>query len=583
MSEIIIRNSDLAADVIGEWGQLQGDRTIWLSRWQDNANYIHPNRSDYLSPKTPGQSRMQYAYDGTAIWANVQLAAGLHGMLTSPTLRWFGLRCEDDRLNQDPDTLAWLDDASDRMYAIFNGSKHNFASQTDELYLDLGSIGTAVMGTLESASSGILFSTHHLRDCCLAENEEDRVDTLYRQFEWTAKKAWQRWGKDAGPTVEKLMADGKPFERLRFLHATRPRAMRDPQRADAKNMPFQSVYVCVDSQTQIQDEGGFREFPYHCPRFSKVTGEIYGRGPGWTNLPDIKMLNEMLRTVLKSAQKIVDPPLMLPDDGFMVPIKTSPGALNFYRAGMRDKLEPLRTGGDIQIGNEMLGELRQRILRGFYVDWLIMPSDPQDPASAGKGVTATYVLQNRDEKMRLLSPMLARMQSEFLGPLIDRTFAIMWRQSFARRFGEGAMFAPPPPSLSGAKLRVEYVSPIALAQAGSELDSMTRLIQAAGMLGQIDPTVPQSIDGDTTLRLIARRLNTPARMLRSPAEVAQRIADQQKQAQDAQDAQQGMAQAKSMRDGAAAVRHLAVANQALGAAQQGGPPGQGGAPQQEAA
>ncbi len=49
------------------------------------------------------------------------------------------------------------------------------------------------------------------------------------------------------------------------------------------------------------------------------------------------MLNEMSKTTIKAAQKQVDPPLLVPDDGFILPVRTVPGGLNFYRAGTRDR------------------------------------------------------------------------------------------------------------------------------------------------------------------------------------------------------------------------------------------------------
>src|SRR6185369_10555928 len=126
------------------------------------------------------------------------------------------------------------------------------------------------------------------------------------------------------------------------------------------------------------------------------------------------------------------------------------------------------------------------IMRGFYVEWMMMPSDPTDPAAAGKGITATYVLQQRDEKMRLLSPMLARLQSEFLGPLIERTFNILWKRSLRMKFGPGSPFPPPPEVLSGQKWHVEYLSPIAVAQRSSQLDSVGRLMMTQAQLKQMD-------------------------------------------------------------------------------------------------
>jgi hypothetical protein len=578
---------DLAAEAIESWETKNGARGVWLTHWQDLSNFLLPIRADYITQRTPGQKLMQYIYDSTPLWALEQFAAGLHALLTSPTLPWFGLKCMDDRMNADGANMAWLQDAGDRMYSIFNGPTHNFASQSGELYLDIGSIGTAVMAELESHRSGILFSTRHLKECCLAENEEDRIDTCVRRWDYTAKQAVQAWGKEAGPNVLKAY-DERPEALFSFIHSVKPRHLRDVNRADGRNKPWESVYVSVADRTVIS-ESGFNEFPYHCPRFSKKASEIYGRGPGMINLPDIKMLNAMVMTVLKAAQKVVDPPLQLPDDGFMVPIKTTPGGLNFYRAGSQDRIEPLETKGQVQLGVEMVNALRQQIIRGFYVEWMSMPSDVTDPQSAGKGVTATYVLQNRDEKMRLMSPMLARLQSEFLGPLIDRTFAIMWRHSLARRFGPDAMFSRPPPSLSGAKLRVEYISPIAIAQRSSQLDVISRLVQTAIALMQLDPQAAQVVDAEGIIRLTGKLLNAPAGALKSVADVQQARAQTAQQQADQQQQLQAAGMAKTAKDGSAAVGNMAAAGvppqalaqgmMAAGAANQN----QGAAPMQQAA
>lgn len=554
---------DLARDIISTWERLDGERGTWKSHCQEVADYMLPGRNDYVGDKSPGQKRLQKVFDATPLWAAEQLAAGLHGLLTSPSLRWFTMKAEDDRLNENDAVRAWLEDSSERMYSLFNGPRHNFASQSYETYLDLGTVGTAVMAVLESQRSGVLFSTRHLRECVIQENEEDRIDTLVRNWPWTAKQATDAWGKAAGEKVVKAMDDGKPDTKFDFLHSVRPRKRRDPQRNDRRHKLFESTYISRADGAVI-DVGGFDEFPYLVPRFSKITGETYGRGPGMTALPDVKMLNELTKIVWKSAQKALDPPLQLPDKGFMVPIKTVPGSLNYYRAGTRDRIEAIKTESQPQLGIELVNGLRQQIIKSFYVEWLLMPSDLMDPASSGKGVTATYVLQQRDEKMRLLSPMVARLQTEFLGPLIDRVFAIMWRRG---------MLAPAPEQLSGAPLRVEYVSPIALAQKSSAMESITRLLQLQQMLTQIDPQQPVAINSQNIIQLGGKLLNTPIGALKTPDQIAN---ENQAKAEAEQAMQNHMALgsvAGAAKDASGAVKNVADA-QAAAAAAGGAPAGQ---------
>jgi len=296
-------------------------------------------------------------------------------------------------------------------------------------------------------------------------------------------------------------------------------------------------------------------------------------------LPDVKMLNAMTATVLAAAQKIVDPPLQIPDSGFIMPIKTMPGAWNYYRRGLpqTDRIMPIETHGNIPIGEELIAGIRQQIIRGFYVEWMMMPSDPVDPASAGKGVTATYVLQQRDEKMRLLSPMLARLQSEFLSPLIDRVFNMMFRQSRAMGFRPGAPLLPPPPELAGADLRVEYVSPIAIAQQSSQMENIMRLLQLTQMVQPIDQNVGAVIDGEAIVRAGARILNTPPSLVKTPDQVQA----EQQQAAEVQAAMAAHMSAQSMagtaKDASQAAKNMAAAKA------QGGGAGAGGGAMAEAA
>ena len=552
---------DQAKEVIGLWDRLDSDRSVWRVHWQECADYMQPARRDYTNNPTPGSKRMQNVFDATPVWALEQFAAGVHARLCSPTLRWFNLKPDDDRLAQNQDVMAWFDDTTERMYNIFAGARHNFASQSYEMFKDIGLIGTGVMAVLESGRSGILFSTRHLKECVIQENEEDRVDTLIRKWTYTAKQAFQAWGVKAGPKVLDAL-DKDPSQKFNFLHSVRPRLKRDNARPDARNMAYESLYVAVDDGTVIK-ESGFQEFPYLVPRFSKAAGETYGRGPGMMALPDVKMLNEMAKTTLKAAQKVVDPPLQVPDDGFLLSIKTLPGSLNYYRPGSRDRVEPIQTHGDVRLGLDLLNYYAQRIIRTFYVDLMMAPGDQNDPtASPGKGVTATYVTNQRDLNMLLLSPMLARQQSEFLGPLIDRVFPIMWRQSAALKFGPGSWLSRPPPEVSGAGMQAEYVSPIAVAQRASQLDSVARLIQTQLLLRQVDPQSPLIIDVEAIMRLTGKDLNTPAMALKSPDQM-QAEAEAQAQAQATINAhQQADAFAGTLQKGTKAIQNLAQAQQA---------------------
>ncbi|MGP1395395.1 MAG: portal protein [Inquilinaceae bacterium] len=492
------------ADIIARFEALKGERTPWHALWQEVADYVLPRRGDFSVRRSPGQRRTERLFDGTATWANEQLAAGLHGLLTTPAVRWFSLRVRDERLDRAEPVRLWLDHAAERMAQVFNAPQANFNPQAHELYLDLGAFGSAVMFVGDRPGQGIRFQTRHLGECHIAESDTGAVDTLYREFMLTARQAVQMFGAATPEPVARL-ADTAPHTKSTYLHAVFPRAEAGKGGAPInRNKPWASHYLSLDHKTPIS-ESGFDEFPYLVPRWSKVTGETYGRSPAMTVLPDIKMLNAMKKTVIVAAQKAVDPPLMVPDDGFLNPIRTVPGGLNYYRSGGRDRIEPLIGGGRIDIGMEMVAAQQQAIVRAFYADWLSLRDGPQ--------MTATEVLQRREERMRLLGPMMSRLQTEFLGPLIERTFKIMLR---ARAFD------PPPEDLADVEIEVDYVSPIAQAQKATRTESLGRVLDVAERLAQYDPALLDLVDGEAALREIATVYNAPPRLLRSEEEIAAR-------------------------------------------------------------
>ena len=168
------------------------------------------------------------------------------------------------------------------------------------------------------------------------------------------------------------------YEPTTIVHAVMPRdeENRDDYKLDAENKPYASCYIDPEEKVLLS-ESGFDEFPYMVPRWKKSSYEIgYGRSPTMTALPDIKMLNKMSEVTIRAAQKQIDPPLMLPDDGFMLPIRTVPGGLNFYRAGTRDRIEPLQIGANNPLGLQTEEQRRQAIRSAFYVDQLILGLRP---------------------------------------------------------------------------------------------------------------------------------------------------------------------------------------------------------------
>jgi hypothetical protein len=500
-----------------------------------------PRKADVTKTRSKGDKRTELIFDSSPLQSVDLLAASLHGMLTNPSTPWFTLRYKDVELENDDEAKLWLESATDAMYVAFNRS--NFQQEIFELYHDLITFGTACMFVQDDDEDTLKFSTRHINEIYIAENEKGKVDTVYRLFKMSVRAAFQQFG-EAISTSTKGLITKDPYEEISILHAVYPRNDFDPKKQDRKNMPFESVYMEYKNLNELS-VAGFKEFPFVVPRYLKASHEIYGRSPAMTALPDVKMLNEMSKTTIKAAQKQVDPPLLVPDDGFLLPVRTVPGGLNFYRSGTRDRIEPLNIGANNPLGLNMEEQRRNSIRNVFYVNQLMMQQGPQ--------MTATEVIQRNEEKMRLLGPVLGRLQSELLKPLIDRCFAIMVRRN---------IFPPAPEIISGRDVEIEYVSPLAKAQKSTELQSIIRGIEIMGQLANVAP-VFDYINFDNLVKHLTNIIGIPQKVLKTNSEVLAEREAKQAQAQQMQEMQQLQQVAKAGGDIAPLAKALPQEAQAV--------------------
>lgn len=530
----------LAQDIITRDEKMRSGRSFWNSLWQDTADLVLPRRGSFTTTITPGETIHGKIFDTTAPWANEQLASGLHGFVTPSTQRWMKFTLDDDVLMDDDEVRQWLDIAADRAYAAIYHPSANFAAASHEMYLDLGSLGTAVLYIEERVNkkAPARFHAFHLAECVIQENADGAVDCLYRKFKWTAAKIVERFPETAGPKMVE-MREKEPMREFEIIHAVHPvkSAMRK-----ALGFSFDSCYVLVEEK-RVLSEGGFYEFPYLSPRWTKIAGETYGRSPAMNCIHDIRMINEMSRTTLKAAQKIVDPPLMMPDEGFMLPLKTTPGGVNYYTAGSQDRIEPLQTGGNINLGLEMMNQRREQIIRAFYLDSMKLQKE-------NKEMTAYEAAQRTEENMRAMSPMVGRLQAEALGPMIERIMAIMFRQG---------LIPEAPKQIQNMDYKIEYISPVARALKMGQLTSLQRMVGVVSPFLETKPETLDKFDADQIIDFAATQLDVPANLILSDKAVAKIRAARAEQQAKAEEMAQAQSMAQTMQSGGKALESFAKA------------------------
>ena len=533
-------NKKFARELKDNLSRLMEKRKTWETHWQEVADYFLTRKSDITERHTKGDKRNLQVFDATGTHSLELLASSLHGSLTSASSKWFSLRFKNSAVNEDDTAKEWLEDSAGKMFLAFHRS--NFQQEIFEAYHDLICFGTAAMFIEADDDDMIRFSTRHIKEIYIAENGKGLVDCIYRRFTITAKAAADKFGLENLSRNLQAIYKNSMFDEVELCHVVKPRDIYDPRKIDKKNMPYVSTYFEMETD-HIISHGGFREFPYVVPRWLKSSNEVYGRSPAQNSLPDIKVLNKMVEIQLQAAAKQINPPLLIPDDSAILPVRTAPGSLNFYRSGSRDKIEPLNIGANNPLGLNLEQQRRESIGKAFHIDQLLIQESPRQ-------MTATEVQTRQDEKLKILGPVMGRLQSEMLNPLIVRVFQIMLR---------GNHFIQAPPILANQEIEIEYVSPMALAMKSQQLSGIMRGMEIFGSLSQTMP-VTDYIDENGLVKELIDILGLSAKMIKSDDEVQEIRANRQEQQMQQAQMQQALDESQVAKNAAPAVKAINETN-----------------------
>lgn len=516
-------NADSVNQILRLQQRFESDRATHEAAWQEIAERILPRLALFQiknSTFTKGEKRTERIFDSTACLALDKCAAAIESICTPRLQRWHKMSAIDPELRDNYRVNRYLDDVTDVLFDARYAPKSNFASQMNECYTSLSAFGTAGLFIDDLIGQGLRYINVPLMELFFSLNYSGIVDMVHRKFNMTLRQLIQKFGADKISKELQDKAKIDPESEVVVLHCVAPREDRIYGNYGSTNMPFSSTYICVDTKTVLH-EGGYRTLPYAVMRYNTGWREAYGRGPAGTVIADVKMVNEMAKTILQAGQMSVRPPLLMFDDGVLQAFDLRPGSLNYggVNAQGQQLVRPLESGSRLDIGVEMLDQHRRVINDGFLVTlFQILVETPS--------MTATEALLRAQEKGQLLAPTMGRVESEGLSPTITRELDVLWHA--------GALPEPPEELIdNGRGIKIQYTSPMALAQQASKGIAILNTIQAVAPLAQIDPGAMMVFDAEKTVRELCEINGVPTKILRSEEEMAS-IKQQQAAQQQAQ-------------------------------------------------
>jgi hypothetical protein len=529
-------------------GLLKSQRTNFDTYYQTLHDYFYVEAENINRTYYPGtELDFLYLLDGTSLELADILASGIDNYLTPQSSKWLMLEHPDKSLRDNKNVRQWMQDVTDELLFVLNRS--NFYQQTPTFYKASGVYGTSLLMLEEDLEDDLRFYNIPVRRSFITEDARERLQELYLDFNFTAEQAINKFGADnLDKQIREANESGRnPDKYFSFTYYLGPREIREYGSDLAENMPFRGVWV-EDKTDKVLKEDGFRNMPAVAHRFYKRPQIPYGFSPAMKALPWVRMLNTMADTILRAAMKQTDPPLALPDSGFLAPMNFNPRAQNFYKRGKLDPnkdIAPIGNYGNVGIGKDELEYYAEKAGNMMFKNAFI------NFQNITKQMTVPEVMQRANEQLTLLGPAVGRYMSDVLQPLIERAVGMLYRKGRLPQIPDEMLLRP--------EYDVKFVGRLALAQKQSEISNMTNALGIAAQIAEYKPEAIDKINADASIDEIWNITNAPVDMLFDDEEVAEITTARQKQEQLVASLQMAGAAASAGKDATQADKNLADA------------------------
>ncbi len=523
------------------WNTLKSDREQgWTSHWRELAENTAPRAFRYLASDrvTAGNKKNQKIINSTPIWAARTLAAGMMAGITSPSRPWFRLTTGAPDLQNNQATVEYLSVLEEELRKALQ--KSNVYNALHQVYEDLGTFGTSAMLLEQDEEDVMRAYSFPIGQYALANSSRMAVDSVFRESEMSVVQMVEMFGVEkCSIGVQMKHANGDLDVYHRVLHVIQPNKNYEAGKLGTKGKKYSSLWMESngDANTGFLRDAGFDGFPCMCPRWKTIGEDVYGQSPAMDALGDMKQLQLLEKRKMQAFDKIVTPPMKGPSSLLHQRTSLLPGDITYVDAnGPGQSFEPAMVIDPraVDIAGQQIQITEQRINKAFYADlWLML-------SQADGQMTATEVIERREEKLLQLGPVMERLQDELLDPLITRTFQIL--QAAGR-------LPPPPEELQGRDVAVEYISIMAQAQKLLGTTAVERFTTFIGNLSAVAPQAMDKLDVDATIDEYGKMLGVPPTTVRPAEEVGgirQQRAQQQAQQQQMEQAQQASVAAKNL-------------------------------------
>ena len=466
------RAVELLAIFDREWNN--SESANFRNIYQEVADVMFPRENQISTTRSPGATIGREIIEITGLTASIDNVAGLSINLFPPGDKFYNVLMSDDRLNKIDAVKRKLGQMTEISHE--KRANSNFMLQANETIRSLATLGTGCMFSDYIPGVGLNYTDYDIGTYVFLENDLGLVDTVMLKFPFTAKQAFQKWEDKAGKTVLEHIKDAKRHSEIfEFIWIVQPRDLAKQQGDEKTAMPFESMFVSRKDNVVVE-EGGFPEFPFQVPRWTKSSGEKWGRGIGTVVVGVVNGLQTEKGDLIECGNLHNNPPKEILQS-FEGEVRVSPGDLNFVTEKGTIRAIEQNALGNFVITKDILEMDKEDVRKAFFLD-----AFNQLEQLKGDRRNELEIRARLAEGLRKLVTPVSRIQTEWLTGLVIRDIMLLLRN------GE---LGDLPPEMQDKPFKIEYVGRLALELQSAQSTGWLRWVQEGA---DIESVVPGTLD-----------------------------------------------------------------------------------------
>lgn len=458
---------------------------------QEIAEFFYVERSDFTREITYGEEFASHLTDFYPTLVRRELGDQIGAMVRPADREWFKATTSNKDVARKRGASDFLEFMTRVNWDVLYSKDSQFRRASKEADNDWATFGMSWKQiSYNKARDNLIFRCHHPKNMAGAEGPDGNVNHVHRKCDMKAQAMAHLFGEGALPKPAKDALDRKDIKsNFKVRHIFIPLDLYEPNRKFPKGAKWADIYVTEEGKI-LQELPAFT-FDYIVPRWQTVSGHFYAFSPATIiALPQARMIQRMMMTLIEAGEKRVDPPLVAMEDVINGPIDISSGGITFidseYDERMGTALRPLDLGKDVGLGENLISDARRMLADAFYINKLNLPQD--------RAKTAYETSQLVQEYIRNALPLFEPLEDEDTLRTLDVVTEKIMRAGGYGPVDRNGIPVDMPEELLGQNITYAFNSSLKEARDRQVINGFHESAALIGTAAQIDPGITAEID-----------------------------------------------------------------------------------------